>query len=181
MRWFSAIAMMAASIVGCGVAPQPESAKTTAAYEVPLPTQEDRETFLSVLSDAAKSEGLHVDSASNEDLERRSSVFRMTLSAAVWRGERDNEAIAAAMDGQDHLGRVWLAFSKGEDPAMSERFRDAAMREIVRRWPETLSLPVMPTGAIPLSRDLVRTPQGYIVNPNEAAKYGTGSDGGLSQ
>jgi hypothetical protein len=181
MRWFSAIAMMAVSIVGYGVAPQPESAKTTAAYEVPLPTQEDRDTFLSVLSDVAQSEGLHVDSASKEDLERQSNVFRMTLSAAVWRGERDNEAIASAMDGPDHLGQVWLTFSKGGDPALSERFRDAAMREIVLRWPETLSLPIMPTGAIPLSRDLVRTPQGYIVNPSEAAKYGAGIDGGLSQ
>jgi hypothetical protein len=181
MRWFSAIAMMAASIAGCGVAPQPESAKTTAAYEVPLPTQEDRETFLSVLSDIAKSEGLHVDSASKESLEHRSSVYRMTLSAAVWKGEDDDEAIASAMDGPDHLGQVWLTFSKGEDPALNERFRDAAMREIVRRWPETLSLPLMPTGAIPLSRDLVRTPQGYIVNPSEAAKYGAGNGRELSQ
>ena len=123
--------MIASCIVGCGAAPQPESAKTTAAYEVRLPTQEDRETFLSVLSDVAQSEGLHVDSASKEDLERRSSVFRMTLSAAVWRGERDDEAIASAMDGPDHVGQVWLTFSKGEDPALGERFRDAAMREIV--------------------------------------------------
>jgi hypothetical protein len=105
----------------------------------------------------------------------------MTLSAAVWKGEDDDEAIASAMDGPDHLGQVWLTFSKGEDPALNERFRDAAMREIVRRWPETLSLPLMPTGAIPLSRDLVRTPQGYIVNPSEAAKYGAGNGRELSQ
>jgi hypothetical protein len=152
-----------------------------AAYEVPLPTQEDREAFLAVLSDVAKKEGLHVDSASKVNLEHRSSVYEMTFSAAVWKGEMDDEAIASAMDGQDHLGLVWLTFSKGEDPALNERFRDAVMREIVRRWPETLPLPIMPTGAIPLSRDLVRTPQGYIVNPNEADKYGIGSDGGLSQ
>lgn len=173
--------MTVASIVGCGGAPQPESATTTAAFEVPLPTQEDRETFLSVLSDVAKTEGLHVDSASKEDLERRAGVVRRTLSAAVWRGENDDEAIASAMDGPDHLGQVWLTFSKGEDPARTERFRDAAMREIMRRWPETMSLPIMPTGAIPLAHDLVRTPQGYIVNPSEAAKYGTGSDRELPQ
>ncbi len=166
----------AASIVGCGVAPQPESIKTTAAFEVPLPTPADREAFLSVLNDVAKSEGLHVDAASKQDLEHRSSIYKMTLSAAVWKGENDDESIASAMDGPDHLGKVWLMFSKGEDPALNERFRGTAMREIMRHWPETLSLPIMPTGAIPPSHDLVRTPQGYIVNPNEAAKYGVGSD-----
>lgn len=181
MHWTLAVAMTAASVLGCGVAPQPESAKTTAAFEVPLPTQEDRETFLSVLSDVAKAEGLHVDSASNEDLEHRASIHRMTLSAAVWRGENDDEAIASAMDGPDHLGQIWLTFSKGEDPALNERFRDAAMHAIMRRWPETLSLPIMPTGAIPLSRDLVRTPQGYVVNPSEAARYGAPSESDLPQ
>jgi hypothetical protein len=45
------------------------------------------------------------------------------------------------------------------------------MREIMLRWPGTLSLPIMPTGAIPLPRDLVRTPNGYIVDPSEAHKY----------
>jgi hypothetical protein len=32
-------------------------------------------------------------------------------------------------------------------------------------------LPIMPTGAIPLYGDLVRTPNGDIVNPSEARKY----------
>jgi hypothetical protein len=45
------------------------------------------------------------------------------------------------------------------------------MREIIVRWPSTLSLPIMPTGAIPLHRDLIHTPNGYIVNPSEAHKY----------
>jgi hypothetical protein len=44
-------------------------------------------------------------------------------------------------------------------------------REIMLRWPNTLTLPIMPTGAIPLHRDLVRMPGGYIVNPSEAHKY----------
>jgi len=171
MRWIPALAVTVAGIMACGVVAQPESSKTTAAFEVPLPTKADREAFLSVLSEVAKPEGLHVDFSGPEDLERRAAVYRMTLSAAVWKGENDDEVIASALDGPDHLGRVWLAFSKGENPAMNERFRDAAMREIMRHWPQTLSLPIMPTGAIPLARDLVRTPQGYVVNPNEAAKY----------
>jgi hypothetical protein len=176
IRVILAVAAVAASIMGCGVAPQPESAKTTFAIEVPLPTQEDRDTFLSVLNDVAKTEGLHVDSASNEELEQQADIYKMTLRATVWRGDGDDEPISSAMDGPDHLGQVWLAFSKGEDPALNERFRVAAMREIMRRWPEALSLPIMPTGAIPLARDLVRTPQGYVVNPSEAARYGAESD-----
>ena len=45
------------------------------------------------------------------------------------------------------------------------------MHEIMLHWSGTLSLPIMPTGAIPLHRDLVRTPNGYIVNPSDAYKY----------
>jgi hypothetical protein len=29
----------------------------------------------------------------------------------------------------------------------------------------------MPNGAIPLTRDLIRTPKGYVVSPAAAAKY----------
>jgi hypothetical protein len=46
------------------------------------------------------------------------------------------------------------------------------MREIMLHWPGTLPLPIMPTGAIPLHRDLLRTSTGYVVNPSEAHRYG---------
>ena len=69
------------------------------------------------------------------------------------------------------LGQVWIAFFRGTDPTLNNRFRESAMREIMRRWPDTLSLPIMPTGAIPLHRDLIRTANGYVVNPAEAHKY----------
>ena len=95
----------------------------------------------------------------------------MTIYVAVWRGSKDDEVVASAMDKHDHLGQVWIMFSKGKDPTLTSRFRESAMREIMLRWPGTLSLPIMPTGAIPLHRDLVRTPNGYIVNPSEAHKY----------
>jgi hypothetical protein len=42
-------ATICAVIVGCGVAPQPESIKTVAAFEVPLQSKAGREEFLSVL------------------------------------------------------------------------------------------------------------------------------------
>jgi hypothetical protein len=163
-----------ALVIGCGATSQPESARTIAAFEVPLSSERDREQFLAVLRAAAAPEGMHVDAESSEDLKAEAQVspnFEMTMKAAVWRGTNDDEAVASAMDQFDHLGRVWLTFSRGEDQALTSRFRENAMREIMRQWPGTLSLPIMPTGAIPLTRDLVRTSNGYIVNPAEAHKY----------
>lgn len=161
-------------ISGCGVAPQPESIRTVAAFKVPLPSEPDREEFLSVLRAIAQAEGMHVDAESRKDLEGAAKVspnFQMTMNAAVWRGSNDDEAVASAMDQFDHLGQVWLTFSRGKDPAISARFRERAMHEIMLHWPSTLSLPIMPTGAIPLHRDLIRTPTGYTVKPSEAHKY----------
>jgi hypothetical protein len=171
------LAPMLVELIGisaCGVAPQPESAKTVAAFEVPLPSQRDRDQFLAILRNAAANEGMHVDAASNEELKQQANVspaLEMTMNATVWKGANDDESIASAMDHRDHIGQVWIAFSKGEDVALNSRLREAAMREIMRNWPETLSLPIMPTGAIPLHYDLIRTPDGYVVNPAEAHKY----------
>jgi hypothetical protein len=162
------------TIVACGTAAQPESAKTVAAFEVPLPTQADRSQFLSVLGIAAAAEGMHVDAESSQQLESEAKVspeFEMTMKAAVWRGPSDDEVIASAMDHRDHLGLIWIVFSRGQDPALASKFRESAMREIMIRWPGTLALPIMPSGAIPLPCDLVRTPNGYVVNPAEAHKY----------
>jgi hypothetical protein len=172
MRWIVAVAICL-GITGC-VAAQPESDRTVAAFEVPLKSEADRVRFLAVLRTAAETEQMHVDAESSQDLEQGAKIdpaFEMTLNAAVWRGANDDEAVASAMDEHDHLGQVWITFSKGKDPALTSRFRERAMREIMLRWPGTLSLPIMPTGAIPLHRDLVRTPNGYIVNPSEAHKY----------
>jgi hypothetical protein len=120
---------------------------------------------------------MHVDAESERDLEnasRASPLLEMTLNATVWRGANDDEAIASAMDQYDHLGQVWLIFSQGKDPPLSRRFRERAMRTIKLRWPDTLSLPIMPTGSIPLHADLVRTPAGYVVKPSKAYKYQRG-------
>jgi hypothetical protein len=172
MRWIASLAISVV-ITGCGAA-QPESARTVAAFEVPLQSEADRNQFLAVLRAAAEAEGMHVDAASSQELEREAKVspeFEMTMNAAVWRGSNDDEAVASAMDQHDHLGLVWIAFFRGKDPTLASRFRESAMREIMLRWPGTLPLPIMPTGAIPLYGDLVRTPNGYIVNPSEAHKY----------
>jgi uncharacterized protein (TIGR04141 family) len=141
---------------------------------VPLPSEADRKQFLSVLREAAESEGMHVDVESTQDLARETKIspaFAKMMNAAVWRGANDDEAIASAMDQPDHLGLVWIMFSTGKAPQLTTRFRERAMRQIMLRWPDTLALPIMPTGAIPLHRDLNWTPNGYVVSPTEAHKY----------
>ncbi|MEJ1960948.1 MAG: hypothetical protein WDO56_05130 [Gammaproteobacteria bacterium] len=173
MRWIVSLAILVV-VAGCGVTNQSESAKTVAAFAVPLPSAADRDQFLLVLRAAADAEGMHVDAASRESLEKVAKVMpdsEMTLHAVVWRGSNDDEPIADAMDYRDHLGEVWIAFFKGEDPALATRFRERAIREIMLHWSGTLPLPIMPTGAIPLHRDLLRTPGGYVVKPSEARRY----------
>ena len=93
------------------------------------------------------------------------------MNATVWRGEDDDEPIASAMDFEAALGRVWIAFFLGEDPRRSREFREKLVPAIKRNWPDTASLRIMPNGEIPLPRDSVRTPQGYVVNPSAAARY----------
>ena len=155
----------------CGAMEQPKSAKTVAAYEVPLPTASDKRRFLALLTQKAEAAGFHVDAATDEELKATSVVSLQTFNATVWRGKDDEDPIASAMDFRDRLGRVWISFSLGEDPARSRQFRGGLMPAIKESWPDTASLPIMPNGAIPLTEDLVRTPQGYIVKPSAAAKY----------
>lgn len=170
MRWNVVLAICTA-IAGCCLGSQPESLRAVAAFEIPLPLQQDREQFMTVLSTIAKAEGLHVESASQEWLEHVAQTMpdaERTIQADVW---RDDKPEASIMDWHDHLGQVWVIFSKGEDPALASRFRERAMQEVLLRWPDTLSLPIMPTGAIPLHRDLIRTSTGYIVDPAAAPRY----------
>ena len=119
----------------------------------------------------ARAGSFHVDAASQSELKRLSEVSPITFNASVWSGKEDEESIAAAMDFKDHLGRVWLTFPLGKRPAQTARFRDDLMPLIRKVWPNTKSLPIMPSGAIPLAEDLVTTPTGYVVKPSAAAKY----------
>lgn len=158
-------------LAACGVAEQPDWARTVAAYEVALPTPDDKTRFLEVMSAAAEKEGLHVDSATADELKSLSEVSPITFNAAIWRGENDEEALVSAMDFRDNIGRVWVTFSLGQDQALSKRLRDNLVAGMKRQWPATASLPIMPNGSIPLVEDLVRTPDGYRVKTAAAAKY----------
>jgi hypothetical protein len=168
--WRNALVLMLACS-GCGVAPQPKSARTTAAYEVPVFTKTDRDALISVLREYAEPEGFHVDAATDEENKQLSDVSPITINATVWRGKNDDEPIASVMDGPDHVGLGWLSFSKGDEPERTARFRDGVMKAIKLRWPRTEALPIMPTGAIPLRGDLVLTKSGYRVRRAAASKY----------
>ena len=156
---------------GCGAVKQPEWAKTAAAYEVPLPTAADKARFLGLLREEAQAHGYHVDAATPDELAIQSEISPITFNAAVWRGEDDDESVASAMDFHDRIGRVWISFSRGQDPHRSTQFRQSLVPKIKSVWRDTASLPIMPSGAIPLTADLVRTTSGYAVNPAAAAKY----------
>lgn len=158
----------------CGVAPQPRSNETVAAFEVPLSTARDRAAFIAILSEAAKTEGGHVDSTSEEELREAAAAIPaagMSIHLGVWRGQEDEENWAVAMDQADHIGQVWIMFARGQDEVKASRFRERAMKAIRQEWPETLSLPIIDKRTIPLRRDLVRTPTGYKIDPAAASEY----------
>ena len=150
--------------------PRPEDSQTIAAFEVPLLTGAERQAFLQLLRSEAQANGFHLDAASADELQSLSEVSPITMNACIWRGN-DVEIVVCAMDGHDHIGKIWLTFSRGEDPPAFADFRAGLMPKIVHRWPQTLSLPIMPTGTIPLAEDLMRTPSGYAVAPAAWAKY----------
>jgi hypothetical protein len=142
-----------------------------AAFEVPVGTKSDRDALVTLLRQYAEVEGFHVDAATDEENKQLSEVSPITINATVWRGKNDDEPVASVMDGADHIGLGWLTFAKGEEPERTARFRDSVMRPIKVRWPKTVALPIMPTGAIPLHADLVPTRDGYRVKRDAASKY----------
>ena len=150
---------------------QRESQNTVAAFDVPLPTATDREQFLGVLRREAAAAGFHFDAVSDQDLRIMSQVSPLTMNASISRRENGFEFVASAMNPPTEPGRIWITFAKGEDPQRSAAFRQRLMRVIIQRWPETLSLPIMPTGAIPNPEDLLRTRSGYVIKPSEEFRY----------
>ena len=161
----------------CQPVPQPESARTVAAFEVPLTTAVDRADFLTILAADAAAEGLDVKVETAEEMERNaeiSPIRRSSIHAIVYRAG-DIHQIEARVSDQFHLGHVWISFSQGEDVALARRFRDRLMSRTIERWPETLSVPVAQTGALPLKEDLVRGDHGYDIDPTKLAGYVCGT------
>jgi hypothetical protein len=169
MRRIALVVLLGCS--ACGVAPQPESSRTVTAFEVPVSTKSDRDELVALLRRYAVPEGFHVDAGTDDENKQLSEVAPITINAAVWRGENDDEVIASVMDGADHIGLGWLTFSQSEEPERTARFRDNVMKQIKARWPRTAALPIMPPGTIPLKEDLVLTKGGYRVRQDAASKY----------
>ena len=124
-----------------------------------------------LLREQASTFGYHVDSAKPEELRQLSEVSPITMNLAVWRGANDEEPVASAMDLPNNLGRIWLSFSKGSDPAKVVAFRKAVMAQVMQRWPDTRSLPVLAGRTIPLPEDLERTADGYRLKDSAKARY----------
>ncbi len=144
-----------------------------AAFEVPLTTAVDRADFLTILNAEAAATGLDLNVETAEEMERWAEMApnsRKSIGITVYRGGdiRQNEA---RVSDQFHFGHVWISFQQGEDPALARRFRERLMSRIVERWPETLSVPVAQTGALPHKEDLVRGDHGYEIDPSRIAGY----------
>lgn len=77
----------------CEGARQPDSIRTVAAFEVPLPTAAERVEFLALLRREAEAKGYHLDAGTEEELQSLSDVSPMTLHAGVWRGKDDEENV----------------------------------------------------------------------------------------
>lgn len=167
------LGLLTGCIRACQPVPQPESARTVAAFEVPLHTEADRADFLAILSREAAAEGLDVNIEGERDLEVWSEMspdLRQTIGVSIWRGDvvRGNEV---HVSDRYHNGQAWISFSRGEDPSLARRFRERLMSRISDRWPDTLSIPIPATGGLPLKQDLVRVDQGYEIDPARLAGY----------
>ena len=161
------------AVASCGPVTQPKSAQTVAAFEVALPTEGERARFLQLLAQVAESEGFHVDARTADELRVESEIAPMTINAAVWRGENDDEPIANVLD-VTRPGYAWLTFSLGENPSKSRRFQTRAMKAIRAEWPSTKELPIV-NGGIPNPRDLILIGSSYVLDPKAAATYATKS------
>lgn len=180
----TAAVLLAISLpVGCLRAsqpvPQPQSAKTVAAFEVPLTTAVDRADFLTMLSAEAAAEGLDVKVETAQEMERWAEMrpeLRRSIHAILYRG--DLRHTEARVTDQFHFGHVWILFSQGEDPALARRFRERLMSRVVEQWPETMSVPVAQTGSLPHKKDLVRGEYGYEIDPARMVGYICGTASG---
>lgn len=145
--------------------------------EVLTPTGDDQADLIALLRQAAPKHGFHVDDGSAQWRDFASQgkdlppPARKTLYAGVWSGKDDDDFIAMADDG-GHNGRSWITVYTGKHGAAARRFWVDLKAQLIRRWPAARSIPILPSGALPLSEDLQLTPRGYRINRSAAANYG---------
>jgi hypothetical protein len=166
--------MVVLVLIACsGCAPR-EQPSTLAAIEVPIPTGRDRTDLIKALEEFGAAEALHVDVATAQALEYERSNLpqdaHSTLRMGVWRGDKDQDLEMSVTD-MGHLGRAWVSFIRSGDADVSGEGRERLLGVLRDRWPDARLLPVLPSGGLPLARDLVATPQGYEVIRSERGKY----------
>ncbi len=172
------------ALPACSAAPPSADQSPIAAIEVLTPTSNDKSDLIALLRQAAPKEGFHVDNGSAQwrEFARQAKDLpppaRKTLYAGVWNGNDDDDLIAMADDGA-HNGRSWITIYPGKHGAAARRFWLDLKVGIMRRWPATQPVPILPSGSLPLSEDLQLTPKGYRIRRSAAANYGLASSSSL--
>jgi len=158
----------------CGVVEQPASLPFVAAVEIDMRSPADRADLLAMLRRHAAAGGLHVDDVSEAAVRGDATLppsLRKTIYVGVWRGTEDDD-LEVSVDDMGHLGRPWVAFSRGARPDLATPLREALLRDIGRRWPGARRVPVLPSGGLPLPDDLRPAPGGYRIARSAARNYG---------
>lgn len=162
---------------GCGRSAN-DSYKSVAVIEVPIRTVADHNDLIAIMRRMAAANGMHVDDDSQKWVEFQRSVppkqpvdLRATIYVGVWRGSNDDDFEASVSD-MTHLGRAWVSFLQGGRANLSRKNREQVLTEILHRWPQARSVPVLPSGGEPLTNDLRVTRQGYKIVASAGPSYG---------
>lgn len=186
MRIIVALLLACLGLSSCIPTPADQEAlQYVAAVEIPVGDSEDKTALAKLLSSLASShQGLHVDDHSGRTVEHPGDTGALGLDQrlipiiTIWRGDDDDQLVGSVSD-LTNRGRVWVTFIKGPKPEMEAPFRAAALELIMKRWPDASALPVLPSGGLPLPRDLVMTGKGYRIDRSRAQAYSLSPDSDL--
>jgi hypothetical protein len=165
------------ALIACSGRAASDHQSPIAAIEVATPTRNEQSDLIALLRQLAPKEGLHVDDGSAQWREFAKQAKDLpppdqkTLYVGVWSGKDDDDLIAVADDG-GHNGRTWVICYSGKHPAAAKRFWRNLSAAIHRHWPTVKPIPILPSGALPLSDDLLLTSHGYRIARQAAARYG---------
>ena len=148
-------------ITGCSRTKSEPKANLRSAFELHLPTAGDRRDLLTILDRVALVHGMHVDVGRlgrHMDAVPANSIIS-TTEAEIWLGgdetdrsiQKDphlgNSPTGLVIDLHD--GRSWLVFLKGSDDQRASIYRDEVTRQILKRWPSTRPVALLPDGSLP--------------------------------
>jgi hypothetical protein len=169
---------MLALTCACSRSAAADSFKSVEVVEVPMRTAADHNDLIAMMRTLAASHGMHVDDDSQKWADFQRSLppkqpvdTRATIYVGVWRGSTDDDFEVSVSD-MMHLGRAWVTFLKGGHEDLPDKVRQEVTGEIKRRWPNSRSVPVLPSGGEPLAEDLRLTPDGYKIVASAGPRYG---------